>query len=125
MIAHFQIAFGNDPTPPHVLRLLNGGRVVELSGGFDFGTSADLRTLLNASPNVRTVDLNSMGGRVAEAEHVRDLIREHHLATCTRPVLRLRLHDGLHGWQSTLCRTRRQAGVPQIFLPRSDPAARE
>jgi hypothetical protein len=83
MTANFQIAFGHDPTPHHKLRLLNGGRVIELSGGFDFGTSVDLTTLLDATREVRTVELNSTGGRVAEAKHVRDLIRAHHLATYT------------------------------------------
>jgi ATP-dependent protease ClpP protease subunit len=81
--ANLQIAFGADDTPRHVLRLLNNGTEIELSGGIDFGTGADMQTLLAASPNVRTIDLNSLGGRVAEAQRIRDLIQERHLATYT------------------------------------------
>jgi hypothetical protein len=83
LLATLQIAFGNDPTPRHVLRLQNGGTEVALSGGFDFGTAADLKRLLDASPAVRTVDLASTGGRVAEAFHVAELIQQHGLATLT------------------------------------------
>jgi hypothetical protein len=82
-IAYLQIAFGGDRTPHHVIRLFNGGRVVALGGGFDFGTADALRTVLDASPGVRTVELNSIGGRVAEAEQVRRIIVARHLATYT------------------------------------------
>jgi hypothetical protein len=81
--ANLKIAFGGDTLPHHVLRLLNGGTEIALTGGFDFGTASDLRTLLSASPVVKTIDFNSIGGRVAEAEHVRELIRERGLATYT------------------------------------------
>ncbi len=70
-----------DTTPPHVLRLVNNGTEIVLSGGFDAGASAAFRSLLDASPEVRTIDLNSIGGRVAEANQVRDLIAARHLAT--------------------------------------------
>lgn len=82
-IAYLQITFGGDQTPHHVIRLFNGGRVVTLGGGFDFGTADALRTVLDASPGVRTVELNSMGGRVAEADQVRRIIMARHLATYT------------------------------------------
>ncbi len=81
--ANIQIAFGGDDTPHHILRILNGGSEIELAGGIDFGTAADLQTLLDATPAVRMIDLDSIGGRIAEAEHARDLIREHHLSTYT------------------------------------------
>ncbi len=82
-IAYLQIAFGGDQTPHHIIRLFNGGRVVALGGGFDFGTADALRAVLDASPGVRTVELNSIGGRVAEAEQVRRMIMARHLATYT------------------------------------------
>jgi hypothetical protein len=81
--ANLQIAFGDDPTPRHTLRLLNRGTEIEVSGGIDFGAASELETLLNAAPAVRVVDLASPGGWVAEAEHMRDLIRARHLATYT------------------------------------------
>ena len=70
-----------DTTPPHVLHLVNNGTEIVLSGGFNVGTSAAFRALLDASPGVRTIDLGSIGGRVAEANRVRDLIAARHLAT--------------------------------------------
>ena len=82
-MAYLQIAFGVDPTPHHALRVVGNGKEIELSGGIDFGTNVDLLTLLNASPDVRTIDLNSAGGRVAEAEQIRKTIRERGLATYT------------------------------------------
>jgi hypothetical protein len=79
--ANLQIAFGEDATPHHVLQLLNEGREIGLSGGIDFGTAADLATLLNASADVRTIDLNSSGGRVAEAQKLETLIKARGLST--------------------------------------------
>ena len=81
--AYLQIAFSGDDTPHHILKVLNGGSEIELAGGIDFSTAADFRTLLEATVGVRTIDLDNIGGRVGKAEHVRDLIREHHLATYT------------------------------------------
>lgn len=81
--ANLEIAFGNDPTPHHILRVVNRGSEILLTGGIDFGTAGDLRTLLDSMPTVRTIDFNNMGGRVAEANRVRDLIRKRHLATYT------------------------------------------
>jgi hypothetical protein len=79
--ANLQIALGWDGTPRHQLRLLNGGREIELAGGIDFGTADDLQTLVSASTTVRTLVLNSLGGRVAEAQRIRDVIRQHRLST--------------------------------------------
>jgi hypothetical protein len=81
--ANIQIALGQDTTPRHVLKVLNHGTEIEISGGIDFGTASELEALLNAAPGVEVVDLASPGGWVSEAEHVRDLIRVRHLATYT------------------------------------------
>ena len=81
--ANMQIAFEGDSTPHHVLHLLNDGKELEITGGIDFGTAADFRNVLEASANVQTIDLSSIGGRVAEAEQVRALIKARHLATYT------------------------------------------
>jgi hypothetical protein len=81
--AMVQIAIGEDPTPHHVLRVLNNGKEILLAGGIDFGTTADLASLLQASPDVATVDFDNIGGRVAEARHVGEIISRRHLATYT------------------------------------------
>ena len=85
-LENLRIAVLGDPTPRHILRLLDQGREIALTGGFDFGTSADFAKLLEASPGVRTIDLNSPGGRVAEGKRAAKLIRARHLATYTGVV---------------------------------------
>ncbi len=77
------IAFGTDGIPRHRLRILNGGKEIEVAGGIDFGTVADLKVLLDATPAVETIDLNNIGGRVAEAEKLRDIVLARHLSTYT------------------------------------------
>jgi hypothetical protein len=77
------IAFGTDGIPRHHLRILNGGKEIEVAGGIDFGTVNDLKVLLDATPAVETIDLNNIGGRVAEAEKLRDIVMAHHLSTYT------------------------------------------
>jgi hypothetical protein len=77
------IAFGTDAVPHHRLRILNGGKEIEVAGGIDFGTVTDLKVLLDATPAVETIDLNNVGGRVAEAEKLRDIVLAHHLSTYT------------------------------------------
>jgi len=84
--AMLQIAVGKDPTPPHSLRVLNGGKEIELAGGMDFGTAAELSKLLDTSPGVAVIDLDNIGGRVAEAKLVGDIISQRHLATYTAAV---------------------------------------
>jgi hypothetical protein len=77
------IAFGTDAVVHHRLRILNGGKEIEVGGGIDFGTATDLKVLLDATPAVETIDLNNVGGRVAEAEKLRDTVLAHHLSTYT------------------------------------------
>ena len=77
------IAFGTDAIPHHHLRILNGGKEIEVAGGIDFGTATDLKVLLEATPAVETIDLNNVGGRVAEGKKLRDIVLAHHLSTYT------------------------------------------
>lgn len=70
-----KIAFGKDPIGKYSLRLLRGGSELEVSGGITFGLTDDVRRLVEAS-DVRTIHLNSYGGRVAEARALRELIQQ-------------------------------------------------
>ncbi len=81
--ANLKILLGQQTFPPHVLRVLNDGKEIALTGGFDSGTAADLQAMLGRYPGVRTIDLSSTGGFVAEAESVRQAIQSHGLATYT------------------------------------------
>ncbi len=84
--ADVELGAVGQPIPHHVVRLLNRGREIAITGGFDLGTSAEFATLLATSPAVRTIDLNSFGGRVAEGRQVAKLIRARGLATYTGVV---------------------------------------
>lgn len=62
-------AFALDPLalPKHKLKVVENGRVLELTGSFAPGIGREFRTLLAASPGVRVVRLESDGGLVGEA----------------------------------------------------------
>lgn len=68
------IARGDANIGPHTIRILNNGSEVELAGGITIGLTAEIEQVLAAHPDVRTIHLNSNGGRVVEAERLRDLI---------------------------------------------------
>jgi hypothetical protein len=77
-----RIAFLGDPdTPPYSLRIMRNGTELEISGGFKFGLHDDLVRLVRATPHLRTVHLDSIGGRIGEATKVYRTIRELGLTT--------------------------------------------
>ena len=76
------VAFFDDPhIPSYAIRLLNNGSEVEISGGIKFGLSNDFEKILNASSGVRTVHLDSLGGRIGEGEKLNAVIRGRRLDT--------------------------------------------
>jgi hypothetical protein len=72
-----------DTMKPAQLRLLNHGTQVEIAGGLSFGTAQKLNSLLAANPTVRVVQLNNIGGWIAEGELLQDIIERRGLATYT------------------------------------------
>ena len=60
---------------------LDGGAVLSVSGDFEFGTTRAVREALGAQPGVRTVRLESRGGRVAEGLALGRLIADRNLDT--------------------------------------------
>lgn len=84
MLSHsLQLALGKDETPHYELRLLRAGTEVELSGGLSAGTVDALRAILDATPAIRVVHLNSIGGLLTEGFKLNRLFRERSLATYT------------------------------------------
>jgi hypothetical protein len=78
------IVFRGDPTfAQHRIRVLRDGTELEFAGGISFGVTQQLRSALDANPNVKVMHLNSNGGRVLEARRMRDLIRQRGLITVT------------------------------------------
>lgn len=59
---------------PYRLDLARGDSILRLTGLIDFGITRDLEALLEESPEVRTIRLQSVGGRVAEARGLARLV---------------------------------------------------
>lgn len=77
------IAIGADPMGRAQLRLLPGGREVEIRGTLEAGVAARLDRVLEAHPGVRFVHLNSRGGWVTEGERLARVIHSRRLGTYT------------------------------------------
>ena len=77
-----RLAFMDDPgVPPYALRIMRNGTEVEITGGIKYGLTDDFVRLLGASPRVRVVHLNSVGGRLGEAKKLNKTILERKLIT--------------------------------------------
>jgi hypothetical protein len=60
---------------------MNNGTEAEIGGGIKFGLTRDFEKILSASGGVRTVHLDSVGGRVGEGQKLNALIRSRGLDT--------------------------------------------
>jgi hypothetical protein len=72
---------GDAELAEHEIRLLPGGRELSYSGAITYGVTEEVRRALDAAPGVRVIHLDSRGGRLVEAQHLRDLIAARGLAT--------------------------------------------
>ncbi|HWL19427.1 MAG TPA: hypothetical protein VNS33_07170 [Bradyrhizobium sp.] len=77
----FEIVTGDSRVGPHRFRVLAYGEMLDFSGGITFGVAKEMEGFLNAMANVKTVRLNSVGGRILEAQRMADLIKARRLAT--------------------------------------------
>jgi hypothetical protein len=69
------------PRDPYQIERSADGRSVVLAGVIDFGATRRMRELLEGSPGIRLIRLESPGGRVAEARGLARLIERHGLDT--------------------------------------------
>lgn len=77
-----RMAFLGDPSiPAYTMRVMNGGTEAEITGGIKYGVTADLERLLDTNGNVRTLHLDSVGGRIGEGKKLNALIRARSLDT--------------------------------------------
>ena len=84
VIEGWQIAFQNDPsTPDYSVRVMRNGTEMEISGGFKNGLTDEVKKQLRAYPRVKVLHLNSMGGRIGEAQKLAALITERGLIAYT------------------------------------------
>ena len=76
-----RIAFGLDDFGGFTVRVIRQGKEMEVIGGMAFGVTEEVKRLLDANPEVRVIHLNSIGGRIAEARVLRQLIQSRNLIT--------------------------------------------
>jgi hypothetical protein len=78
----WDMAFNGDPSiPPYSIRLMRDGTEAEITGGFKYGLAEDLERILKASPRIKVLHLDSLGGRIGEAEKVYTIVRMNRLDT--------------------------------------------
>jgi ATP-dependent protease ClpP protease subunit len=77
----YDIVSGDSRVGPHRFRVLANGQMLEFSGGITFGVARELEEFLNAMGSLQTVRLNSIGGRILEAQKMSDMIRARGLST--------------------------------------------
>jgi hypothetical protein len=77
------LALGRDTMPAANLRIANRATEVEISGGLSFGTADRLKAILDATPTIRSVRLDSSGGWIAEGAKLADLVERRELTTRT------------------------------------------
>jgi hypothetical protein len=78
-----KIAAGDKEMASRQIRVLRNASEVEVSGTIGYGLTDELVKVLDAHPTVTTLHLNSNGGRVLEAQKLRDVIAERNLRTYT------------------------------------------
>jgi len=78
-----KLVYGGDSTPQSAIHVVNHATEVEIAGGLSFGTTDALKTILDATPTIRTVQLNNVGGWISEGARLGELIQEHGLFTFT------------------------------------------
>ena len=77
----YEIVSGDTRVGPHKFALQPGGQMLEFSGGITFGVAQEFELLLDTARGVRTVRLNSIGGRILEAQKMSDVIKARGLST--------------------------------------------
>jgi hypothetical protein len=83
LIEYAKLAAGRDPLGTYRLHTLKNATELDIAGSIVFGLTDDVRRLLDAYPTLKVIHLNSDGGRVSEARHLRDLISARGLTTYT------------------------------------------
>jgi hypothetical protein len=77
----YEILSGDRRVGPHQFHIIANGRTLEFSGGITFGVAQEFESFLNAAATVNAVRLDSIGGRILEAQKIADLIKSRNLTT--------------------------------------------
>jgi hypothetical protein len=77
-----RMSFLDDPDiPAYSIRVMRNGTEAEITGGFKYGLTDDFVKILNASRQISVVHLDSIGGRIGEAEKLNKVIHSRNLDT--------------------------------------------
>ena len=77
-----RMSFLDDPDiPAYSIRVMRNATEAEITGGFKYGLTDDFVKILNASRQIKVVHLDSLGGRIGEAEKLNKVIRSKNLDT--------------------------------------------
>lgn len=77
----YETARGDALIGPHTFAVTDNGDTLQFSGGITFGVAEELEARLDTMDHVKTVMLNSHGGRSIEAERMAELIKARALST--------------------------------------------
>jgi hypothetical protein len=78
--AHYEIFMGHEHFGGHDLRISGNGRELEFSGGISFGVAKDFEQFMGGK-QLQVVYLNSIGGRIYEAQRIANMIKTKGLDT--------------------------------------------
>lgn len=78
---YWKILSGQDVYSKYQIRVLRNASELEILGPIGFGLTDDVAKTLDAHPTITLIHLNSIGGRIAEARKLRDLIESRQLST--------------------------------------------
>ncbi len=123
---YYPIAFEGDPDmPSYTVNVLQDGKALSVVGGIKFGLVHDIEAALDDNPAVKTIYLQSPGGRLGASEQVAQLVSargldtyvsDHCESACTRIFVagrkRLLQAGGRLGFHSG----RTDADVPSALL---------
>jgi ATP-dependent protease ClpP protease subunit len=77
----YLITQGDPQYPAFTLEVLPSGNEIEIRGGIQAGSAAKLSALLESAPHIKTLHINSLGGRSGEARQMVKLISKRGLDT--------------------------------------------
>ena len=81
LIEFYKIYQGDEQVGKYTFRVLRDGRELEFSGGISFGAASEFKRFVDAMGALQVIHLNSVGGRISEAQRIGDLIKEKKLTT--------------------------------------------
>jgi len=76
-----KIALDKDDISDYKISILNNGKELEISGGIRFGLTNDVKKYFIEYPNINIIHLNSIGGRITEAQKLSKFLKNKKIIT--------------------------------------------